>query len=155
MSNSTQPCEASSNAMSQTVLGTVVGKNHPQESDPGEPAKGLIPLELQANKTALSSSEETGVMVPVQASEDKVLSSEQDEMVICGECGGQVSPFELPEHLDFHYAQQLQKEGGKAVVRTVFLPSAGKRKREGGASKSDRANKKKSTGDISSFFSKK
>jgi hypothetical protein len=76
-------------------------------------------------------------------------------MVLCGECGSQVSPFELPEHLDFHYAQQLQKEGGKPVVRTVFLPSAGKRKREGGASKNDRANKKKSTGDISSFFCKK
>ncbi len=140
--------------MSQSLLGTVVEKNPPLESNPREPAIGAIPLELQANKTALSSSEETGVMVP--ASEGKV-SSEQEEMVVCGECGGQVSPFELPEHLDFHYAQQLQKEGGKPVVRTVFLPSAGKRKREGGgASKSDRANKKKSsTGDISSFFSKK
>ncbi len=139
--------------MNQTVLGTVVEKNHPQESDPGEPAKGPIPLELQAKTAALSSNEETGVMV--QASEDKVLSSEQAEMVVCGECGGHVSPFELPEHLDFHFAQQLQKEGGKPVVRTVFLPSAGKRKREGGASKRDRVSKKKSTGDISSFFSKK
>jgi hypothetical protein len=140
--------------MSQSLLGTIVEKNHQQESEPREQPKVPIPLELQANKTVLSSSEETSVMVP--ASEGKVLSSEQEDMVVCGECGGQVSPFELPEHLDFHYAQQLQKEGGKPVVRTVFLPSAGKRKREGGgASKSDRANKKKSTGDISSFFSKK
>jgi hypothetical protein len=138
--------------MSQSLLGAVVEKNHPLESDPREPAKGPILLELQANETVLSSSEETGLKV--QDSEGKV-SSEQDEMVLCGECGGQVSPFELPEHLDFHYAQQLQKEGGKAVVRTVFLPSAGKRKREGGASKKDRDSKKKSTGDISSFFSKK
>jgi hypothetical protein len=153
MSIATPSCEASSNVMNQTVLGTVVEKNHPQESDPGEPAKGPIPLELQAKTAALSSNEETGVMV--QASEDKVLSSEQAEMVVCGECGGHVSPFELPEHLDFHFAQQLQKEGGKPVVRTVFLPSAGKRKREGGASKRDRVSKKKSTGDISSFFSKK
>jgi hypothetical protein len=139
--------------MNQTLLGMVVEKNHPQESKPREQPKGPIPLELQANKTVLSSSEETGVMVP--ASEGKE-SSEQEEMVVCGECGGQVSPFELPEHLDFHYALQLQKEGGKPVVRTVFLPSAGKRKREGGVGKKDRANKKKSTGgDISSFFSKK
>ncbi len=139
--------------MNQTVFGMVVEKNHPLESDPREPAKGPIPLELEANKTALSSSKERSLMVP--ASEGKV-SSEQDEMVLCGECGGHVSPFELPEHLDFHYAQQLQKEGGKPVVRTVFLPSAGKRKREGGASNKGRANKKKSTGgDISSFFSKK
>jgi hypothetical protein len=139
--------------MDQTVLGMLVEKNHLLESDPREPAKGPVPLELQANTSALSSSEETGVIV--QASKGKV-SSEQDEMVVCGECGSQVSPFELPEHLDFHYAQQLQKESGKPVVRTVFLPSsAGKRKREGGASKSDRANKKKSTGDISSFFCKK
>jgi hypothetical protein len=139
--------------MNQTVLGMVVEKNHPLELDPREPAKEPIPEELQTNETALSSSEETGVMV--QASEGKV-SCEQEETVLCSECGGQVSPFELPEHLDFHYAQQLQKEGGKPVVRTVFLPSsAGKRKREGGASKSDRTNKKKSTGDISSFFSKK
>jgi hypothetical protein len=141
--------------MNQTVLGMVVEKNHPQESKPREQPKVPIVLELQANETVLSSSEETNLMV--QASDDKVLSSEQVEMVPCSECGRQVSPFELPEHLDFHYAQQLQKEGGKAVVRTVFLPSsAGKRKREGGASKSDRSNKKKSTGgDISSFFSKK
>ncbi len=141
--------------MDQTVLGMLDEKNHLLESDPREPAKGPVSLELQASTSALSSSEETGLTV--QATEDKELSSEQDEMVVCGECGGQVSPFELPEHLDFHYAQQLQKEGGKPVVRTVFLPSsAGKRKREGGgASKSDRANKKKSTGDISSFFSKK
>ncbi len=135
------------------MLGTVVEKNHPLESNPREPAIWAIPLELQANKTVLSASEETGLIVP--ASEGKV-SSEQEDMVVCGECGGQVSPFELPEHLDFHYAQQLQKEGGKPVVRTVFLPSAGKRKREGRASKTDRASKKKSTGgDISSFFSKK
>ncbi len=31
-----------------------------------------------------------------------------DDLETCEKCGRQVSPFEMPEHLDFHVAQELQ-----------------------------------------------
>ena len=27
---------------------------------------------------------------------------------MCEKCGKEVSPFEMPEHLDFHYAQEME-----------------------------------------------
>ena len=125
--------------------------NHALESEPAELSK----RDLEDDGISVSTNEKTALVVESAVS----ANSEEDDMVLCRECGTRVSPFELPEHLDFHYAQQLQKEGAKAAVRTVYLPSAGsasaaKRKREGGAKK-DRSSKKKSCADISSFFSKK
>lgn len=92
--------------------------------------------------------------------------SEEDDVVVCRQCGCPVSPFELPEHLDFHLAEQLQEqEGGSSrgplAVRTVLLPSSlgGKRKRTAGgveASRDSSAKKRSRSGvDISKFFTKK
>lgn len=48
------------------------------------------------------------------------------EMVQCDQCPQLVSPFELPEHLDFHFAQKIQSEmrqgSSSAEVKTVVLP---------------------------------
>ena len=68
------------------------------------------------------------------------------EMVQCSTCRRMVSPFSLPEHMDYHYAQALARETG-GVGR-----EGGKRKRE--EEKEGEKNKKR-TSDISKFFSKK
>ena len=37
-------------------------------------------------------------------------NEDQDETIECEKCGKAVSPFELPEHLDWHMAKALAKE---------------------------------------------
>ena len=53
-----------------------------------------------------------------------------------------MSPFSLPEHMDYHYAQALARETGGVG-------------REGGKRKREEEKNKKRTSDISKFFSKK
>jgi len=81
---------------------------------------------------------------------------EEGEMVNCDQCGKPVSPFELPEHLDFHFAASLEaserrnpilasNSGPKSQPKPKTAAKAGvKRKRvsEGG-------------GNISAFFTRK
>merc|ERR1712179_518554 len=66
-----------------------------------------------------------------------------EDLVPCGECSKMVSPFSLPEHLDYHYARSLARDCNEV----------GKRKREGDRFE-DVRNKKRHS-DISQFFSKK
>ena len=74
----------------------------------------------------------------------------------CDQCGENVSPFDMPEHLDFHVAQDLQRDMNTAArsepmtVRTVTMPTkAIKRKgREGKARCDKNVGQKK----IKSFF---
>ena len=69
-----------------------------------------------------------------------------EDLVPCSECGRMVSPFSLPEHMDYHFARSLARE----------TPGAGregfKRKREGDG---EVKKEKKRNSDISKFFSKK
>jgi len=83
-------------------------------------------------------------------------NGEEAEMVNCDQCGKLVSPFELPEHLDFHFAASLEaserrnpilgsNSGLKSQPKSKTAAKAGvKRKRgsEGG-------------GNISAFFTRK
>ena len=88
--------------------------------------------------------------------------SDNDDREPCDKCGKPVSPFDLPEHLDFHFAQEMQSELGKSsdestsdrlVVKTVVMPS--KRKRgETGATTSEQTDSKKQR-NILSFFQKR
>jgi hypothetical protein len=40
--------------------------------------------------------------------EDEGLVGNVDDVETCEKCGRRISPFEMPEHLDFHVAQELQ-----------------------------------------------
>jgi len=69
----------------------------------------------------------------------------KEELVSCSVCNRQVSPFTLPEHLDWHYAQSLAKESSSL--------GGIKRKSVDGLTSAAPQNKRKSL-DISSFFRK-
>ena len=75
----------------------------------------------------------------------------------CEKCGSGVSPFDMPEHLDYHFAQELEESMRTPGMRTVILPPASKRKRGGGGGEAGKksAKKKKSSIDISNFFTRK
>ena len=45
----------------------------------------------------------------------------------CEKCGKVISPFDLPEHLDYHVAKELQSEMSSTVVRTVAMQPKRKR----------------------------
>ncbi len=87
------------------------------------------------------------------------------ELVTCEKCGKSVSPFELPEHLDFHMARELQRElsrqeaaASAPLVQQKTLASAtgGKRKgKEASAVEANKKSKKTTHRDIASFFNKK
>ena len=87
------------------------------------------------------------------------------ELVSCEKCGKSVSPFELPEHLDFHMARELQRElsrqeaaASAPLVQQKTLDSAagGKRKgKEASAVEANKKSKKTTHRDIASFFNKK
>ncbi len=47
-----------------------------------------------------------------------------EERVGCEKCGKMVSPFELPEHLDFHMARELQVELSREVARAAPVAAA-------------------------------
>merc|ERR1719233_2233208 len=65
-----------------------------------------------------------------------------EDLVPCKECSKMVSPFSLPEHLDYHYVRSLARDCNEA----------GKRKR-GGNRLEDVRNKRRHS-DISQFFRK-
>ena len=124
--------------------------------DGTQAALSLPPANEKAVKTSSNERKE------LTAAEIKAKENEED-LVVCSQCGERVSPFELPEHLDFHFAQQLQEESGSrgtlhaTAVRTpstAAVAAAGKRKRDVGAAK-ESAKKSKNGVDISRFFTKK
>ena len=89
----------------------------------------------------------------------------------CEKCGQDVSPFEMPEHLDYHLAKELQAQlrreennqnrRNEAAPRPVVVASAAKNKRKERPSSSGAAQKviippdAKKQKTISSFFGKK
>lgn len=93
--------------------------------------------------------------------EEESVISEVEHLMLekCDKCGKNVSPFDLPEHLDFHMAKDLQHElrqqDQQVQVQqrsSVILKSTAKRK--GQLEKSDSGgNKKQKT--IATFFTKK
>ena len=112
------------------------------------------------NEAGVSVSEAT-----TRLEDEKVITereNEASEMVKCDKCPKMVSPFDLPEHLDFHLAQDLQKELRredaatmtnqapvvKTVVKTVVINKTNKRKKD---EKKDARKKQKN---ITSFFTK-
>jgi len=83
----------------------------------------------------------TDCLLPEQGVEQEV---EQEEKVECEQCGRLVSPFTLPEHLDWHFALGLARGSALGAV-----------KRPGKALQSAVPNKKaRRSVDISVFFKK-
>ena len=80
-------------------------------------------------------------------------------MIECEKCKCKISPFDLPEHLDFHLAKELQDEFRKSetTIRTTapsvsLATSSNTKKRKNDHSNDTESKKQKS---ISSFFIKK
>ncbi len=69
-----------------------------------------------------------------------------EELQKCEKCGKSVSPFDLPEHLDFHLAQDLQRQIRKEDFGKRKLPEKCEDKQEGNESKKQKT--------IMSFFKK-
>ena len=95
-------------------------------------------------------------------------NEDQDETIECEKCGKAVSPFELPEHLDWHMAKALAKElqselqreqveidrtnAPNVIPQTSTQSQRGKRKNCEKPSAKVEAKKQKT---IASFFSKR
>ena len=84
--------------------------------------------------------------------------SAQIEMAKCEKCDQEVSPFEMPEHLDYHLAKDLQDElrnevriAEKKEPKMAVAPTS--KKRTKGQTSNQSVDKKQKT--ISSFFAKK
>jgi len=120
------------------------------------------------NMLAMVDNKENSVVNDLQSTNQAELSTnenndpkEQAEFISCDQCSKRVSPFELPEHLDFHYALSLNQEiSGNNDRRNSLAGDVGgksqsasgqKRKRKDG---SDKADNKKQSKDISVFFNK-
>ena len=80
------------------------------------------------------------------------------ELVKCERCSEMVSPFELPEHLDYHVAQDVSAQMRREVVQeqrnlqaSKMAPSSGKRKKNTHTVEPD----PKKQRNISAFFTKK
>ena len=81
-------------------------------------------------------------------------------MIQCEKCICKISPFELPEHMDFHLAKELQDEFRKSEManRTTTVPQASfttsksSKKRKSNQSNDITESKKQKS--ISSFFIK-
>jgi len=105
----------------------------------------ILPVGLQAaakKRVKELQEKETGLGKFFQKSQSEVA---KEELVSCSVCNRQVSPFTLPEHLDWHYAQSVAKESSSY--------GGVKRKSVDGLSSAAPKNKRKSL-DISSFFRK-
>ena len=80
------------------------------------------------------------------------------ELIKCERCSEMVSPFELPEHLDYHVAQDVSAQMRREVVQeqrnlqaSKMAPSSGKRKKNTHTVEPD----PKKQRNISAFFTKK
>ena len=93
-------------------------------------------------------------------------SASFEDFMECDSCGEMVSVWEMPEHSDYHFAIELQKEVNKTLAQTSNLSSSsgnfhGKRKMLTGSGKGGRGGKKskgvtrdKSIQPLTAFFSK-
>ncbi len=80
----------------------------------------------------------------------KLKAESIENLVECEKCHKRVCAFELPEHMDYHMAKDLQRELAEPLeVRTVVLPS---KKRKSKANVTGEPSKKKT--DIKQFFKK-
>lgn len=96
-------------------------------------------------------------------------NEDQDETIECEKCGKAVSPFELPEHLDWHIAKDLAKELqselqreqveiGRTNAPNVIAQSSSSSNPRGKRKQSDREKTKveaKKQKTIASFFTKR
>jgi len=92
-------------------------------------------------------------------------STDKTDLELCHKCHKMISSFELPEHLDYHFAKELREEqilsdrnaqisnrsASKGKEATKSDKKGGKRKRQSDAC-DDTTKKQK---DITSFFNKK
>ena len=94
--------------------------------------------------------------IPVKLEGETLENGEGVEMAKCDQCGKLVSPFELPEHLDFHFAASLQASERRNPIcgSNSGLKSQPKQKT---AAKAGVKRKRVSegAGNISSFFTRR
>jgi len=118
---------------------------------------------LKDQKKPISSSSITSFLSssPSSSSTDLLtVNDKSEEMVNCDQCGKKVSPFTLPEHLDWHFAISLSKQtqplSTNNVMKTnkVQTQTSGKRKRVSVLGDTENS-KKNCQREISNFFSRK
>ena len=61
-----------------------------------------------ASSTVCDNQSDSQNSKPVKFEGESLATNERVEMAKCDQCGKLVSPFELPEHLDFHFAASLE-----------------------------------------------
>ncbi|KAH3851918.1 hypothetical protein DPMN_094405 [Dreissena polymorpha] len=96
-------------------------------------------------------------LIPVKesqsGSENVVISLE--DYLECEKCHKMVTVWEMPEHMDFHYALQLQEDMNVPLMGNSVAMTSVKRKSLQGSQKSSKKMKVcSSQGKLDSFFSK-
>lgn len=80
-------------------------------------------------------------ILPTTDAESLSVTSYHD-MVLCTQCGKQVSPFEMPEHLDYHFALQLQRQSYLPNMQNDRKPASGVKNLLGSSTKCKNSRKR-------------
>lgn len=89
----------------------------------------------------------------VESRAESCSDDQEEDWNKCDKCGQSISPFELPEHLDFHVAQELQQEMRQADRQQQTTTAAKKTSKRASSRHDESASKKQKT--IVNFFNKK
>jgi len=109
--------------------------------------------QLNDEQNAIKSPNIRDLLIPKGSSEENLepIICNEEDLVECDQCKKKISPFTLPEHLDWHLAVNLSKQNKTNTSQT----DSGKRKRdsEGGLNKLDSSKKPCQRG-IANYFRK-
>ena len=109
--------------------------------------------QLNDEQNAIKSPNIRDLLIPKGSSAENLepIICNEEDLVECDQCKKKISPFTLPEHLDWHLAVNLSKQNKTNTSQT----DSGKRKRdsEGGLNKLDSSKKPCQRG-IANYFRK-
>ena len=110
---------------------------HEEDIQYGTEKPDMYPVQEQITNAPVCEDSNSGITTfddvaqtseePLQSLSDQVVYDHAD-MMPCEKCGKAVSAWDLPEHLDFHFAQELQRQQNQIV--TTPIVKKGKRKSE-------------------------
>jgi len=109
--------------------------------------------QLNDEQNAIKSPNIRDLLIPKGSNEENLepINCNEEDLVECDQCKKKISPFTLPEHMDWHLAVNLSKQNKTNTSQT----DSGKRKRdsEGGLNKLDSSKKPCQRG-IANYFRK-
>jgi DNA polymerase eta len=119
MSKPASKTENSSNAVANPPPSTSQVPNVSPSKDESRKAKSffenyLLQKKLRDDEVASASGDDTCDAIELISESDSTVGESSDsqkiDSVLCDKCQKHISAFEMPEHLDFHFAMELQTE---------------------------------------------